>query len=46
VKSGKESVKSLFEKRIDKYQSLQHILSISSEENSYTALLNALELNK
>ena len=46
VKFGKESVRGLFEKRIDKYQSLQHILPISSEENSYTALLNALELNK
>ena len=46
VKFGKESIRGLFEKRIDKYQSLQHILPISSEENSYTALLNALELNK
>ena len=46
VKFGKESVRGLFKKRIDKYQSLQHILPISSEENSYTALLNALELNK
>ena len=46
MKFGKESIRGLFEKRIDKYQSLQHILPISSEENSYTALLNALELNK
>jgi len=46
VKFGKESVRGLYEKRIEKYQSLQHILSISNEENSYTAVLNVLELNK
>ena len=45
VKLGKESVRDLFEKRKEKYQSLRHILSNSSEENLYTAALNALELN-
>ena len=46
VKFGKESIRALFEKRIEKYQSLRHILSISSEDNLYTAVLNALEINK
>tara|TARA_B100001996_G_scaffold40359_1_gene29495 strand:+ start:2077 stop:2574 length:498 start_codon:yes stop_codon:yes gene_type:complete len=46
VKFGKESARGLFEKRKEKYQSLKHILSFSSEETSYTAVLNALELNK
>ena len=45
VKFGKESVRDLFEKRKEKYQSLRHILSNSTEENLYTAALNALELN-
>ena len=46
VKLGKESARSLFDKRIEKYQSLKHTVSFSSEENLYRAVLNALELKK
>tara|TARA_X000001036_G_scaffold292514_1_gene271800 strand:- start:3318 stop:3815 length:498 start_codon:yes stop_codon:yes gene_type:complete len=46
VKLGKESVRNLFDKRIEKYQSLKHTVSFSSEENLYRAVLNAVELKK
>tara|TARA_B100000902_G_scaffold109327_2_gene110958 strand:- start:955 stop:1452 length:498 start_codon:yes stop_codon:yes gene_type:complete len=46
VKFGKESVRSLFESRKGKYQSLKHTLSFSSTETSYSSVLNVLELNK